>query len=460
MSTLQILIAIHHFPQRHLAGGELRAFEEARWLLAGGHGVQVVCVDSIDEQQLPGDLGVRHESVEGVPTTRLSYDLQSTADPLLSSYAHPLIEHFFDQLLAERSFDLLHLLSGYLLGLAPLKAARRAGVPTVVSLLDYWFICPTIHLLKGDGSLCTGPEPIECARCLADQKRRYRLLDERVPGLVRRFFKLRETTLPGKTAFRAKLDRLHQRKIDLLTALNSVDAAIAPTRFLRDMYVRNGVRSEQLTVIEHSSDSDTPCDPAPPPARAASATFRIGYLGQLAPMKGVEVLLRAFKRLRSRNREVELRVFGDPRALPRYAARLRNVAKGDARIRFLGRYERRQQAALMQELDLVVVPSLWYENSPQVIREAFAYRIPVVATRLGGMAELVRDEVDGLLFERGSVAGLAAQLRRVVEDPSLYERLRTSIAPVQSLNHELSELAQIFERVVAKAAAPSLRFTQ
>ena len=73
----------------------------------------------------------------------------------------------------------------------------------------------------------------------------------------------------------------------------------------------------------------------------------------------------------------------------------------------------------MAEADALVVPSVWIENAPFVIKEANASGLPVIASRLGGMAELVTHDVDGLLFEAGDAAALAYQLRRLQHQPGL-----------------------------------------
>jgi len=99
-------------------------------------------------------------------------------------------------------------------------------------------------------------------------------------------------------------------------------------------------------------------------------------------------------------------------------------------------------------LDVVVVPSLWYENSPNVILEAFAHRTPVIVSDLGGMAELVEEGVNGLCFPPGEAASLATALRRLIEEPGLLARLRAGIKPVKTVAEEMTELQAIYRAVV------------
>jgi glycosyltransferase involved in cell wall biosynthesis len=129
---------------------------------------------------------------------------------------------------------------------------------------------------------------------------------------------------------------------------------------------------------------------------------------------------------------------------------LRKLAEGDPDIALADRYEHNQLAQILRDLDIVVVPSIWYENAPHVISEAFAAKRPVVATDLGGMSEIVANQVNGLLFARGDASDLARQLQRVLDEPGLIPQLQQGIPPIRSLEEEMTELMRVYERVLAK----------
>src|SRR5690606_22752750 len=93
-------------------------------------------------------------------------------------------------------------------------------------------------------------------------------------------------------------------------------------------------------------------------------------------------------------------------------------------------------------------PSLWFENSPLTIHEAFQGGVPVVVTDLGGMAELLRDG-GGLLFRRGDPADLARVLARLADEPSLFHSLRASIPPVKSIETNAGEMDAIYRELLA-----------
>ena len=167
----------------------------------------------------------------------------------------------------------------------------------------------------------------------------------------------------------------------------------------------------------------------------------------MAPHKGVHVLFEAVRQMP--DVALTVRAYGDDSRFPNYTRRLRHMAQADKRLILAGVYERTEVSQVLRELDVIVVPSFWYENSPNVILEAFAHRTPVVASNLGGMAELVHDGENGLLFAPGDAGSLARQLRRLRDDPHLLPALRAGIGPVKSVTQEMDELEEIYRTVTA-----------
>jgi GT2 family glycosyltransferase len=105
---------------------------------------------------------------------------------------------------------------------------------------------------------------------------------------------------------------------------------------------------------------------------------------------------------------------------------------------------------ILEDIDVLVVPSTWIENAPFIIREAFAAGVPVIASNLGGMAEMVRDGVDGLLFPAGDPAALAAAVRRLIDEPDLLARLRAGIRRPMAIEQDAAWLREVYVRAGAK----------
>lgn len=442
---MKVLIASHHFPPHYVAGVELYASRLARWLARAGHEVQVVCVESIGD----GDLQPRciEDVYEGIPVHRLCFNLAAAPDPFRWQFWNPEIGDWFGRFLSETQPDLVHLNSCYLLSASVIAATHALGISLVLTLHDFWFLCPRITLQRPDGALCQVPEdPAECVWCLLTEKRRYRLPDVWTRGYSGRVaaWAMHQPALLGLTGWQARLDAVRERRQRLADALSLVDMVVAPSRFLEQMFVAHGLSPDRVHFCRYGLDGAMWSSGAP--ARVQADHLRVGYIGQVAPHKGVHLLIQAFQRLDAGTaRGPELRIYGDLTRFPRYVGRLKRLADGHSRILFEGLIENRRMPEALAALDVVAAPSTWYENSPLAIMEAQAARVPVVTSDLGGMAELIQHDVNGLLFRAGDAEDLARQLQRLYDEPGLVERLRAGIGPVRTVDHEMGELLAIYQ---------------
>jgi hypothetical protein len=159
--------------------------------------------------------------------------------------------------------------------------------------------------------------------------------------------------------------------------------------------------------------------------------------------KGVHILLDAFQRLSTRD-AVELTVYGDRRTNPEYFLRLEQIAGADQRIRFADPFPNEHIGAVLSEIDLLVIPSIWYENTPLVLYSGFATKTPVVVSKIGSLADAVCHGQNGLVFEVGNAQDLARKIELVLEDPSLLEKLRQGIPTVKSIDQNVAELLEIY----------------
>ena len=441
--ALRILLAVHHFPATFRGGAEWRAYRTARWLRSHGHDVQVIAIEAVDDGQEPG---ARAEDTvyDKVPVRRLRFNLDLAADPFQWSYDNPWVERAVAELLAERRPDMLHLISGYLMGAGTIRAAREVDLPTVVTLTDYWFICPRVILLRSNGQVCADATPHDCVRCLAEEKRRYRWPAKLMPKLMDRLW---ASSLAGRLGGPVDLAAVECRRRVLAEALGQLDLAICPSEFLRRMYIGAGTPADRLIYSRQglALSVDTLL-------KTPSDVLRVGYIGQLAEHKGVHLLIEAFKQLDTRTRPMTLKIYGDPLRFPGYVRRLQKLADNHPYIHFAGTYSYSDLGQVLSELDVVAVPSVWYENSPNAILEAFAFRTPVVASDLGGMSELVDHGRSGLLFASGDVADLRGQLQRLIDEPELAGQLSGRVPPVRTLDEELEELVSLYKKVVQPAS--------
>jgi glycosyltransferase involved in cell wall biosynthesis len=432
---MKILLVTPHFPPRYVGGVEFYTKRLADYLHARGHQPEVMCAERIGADT--SGVEVVRDTAAGYPVHRLSFNFSKAPDPFRASYYHDGVEQWTKQLLEATAPDVVHLHSGYLLGGAVLAAARSRDIPTIVTLHDFWFVCARVTLLHPRGARCTGPEsPAKCAWCLATQKRRFRVPDAATDGRLGRVVVKAIEYQPVASAigWSDAIASVSERARVLRDALTHADLVLAPSRFLRDLVVGTGIPTDRIVISRYGIDVPVP-RPRIPPERPG---LRLGYLGQLAPHKGVGILIEALRHLPDAS--LRAHIYGDPKAHPVYVEELKRLAGGDPRIEFRGAYRHEQVYDLLAELDAIVVPSVWYENAPFVIQEAQAAHVPVLASGLGGMRELVADEADGLLFAPGDARDLARQLRRLLDEPALLERLTPDGTSVRTEEDEMREL--------------------
>jgi glycosyltransferase involved in cell wall biosynthesis len=142
--------------------------------------------------------------------------------------------------------------------------------------------------------------------------------------------------------------------------------------------------------------------------------------------------------------DAELQIYGNEEQFPEYSRSLRRAAAGDGRIRFRGTFPREEIGRVLAETDVLVMPSLWYENSPLMLLFALRSGTPVVAGDVGGLSEFIRDGENGCLFATGSVEGLRNALKRFVEDGSLLERMASAETNVKSIEEHSAEIESIY----------------
>jgi len=221
------------------------------------------------------------------------------------------------------------------------------------------------------------------------------------------------------------------RNLYIRALFDCVDLFISPSQFLRSRYVEWGIPEQRIVMLENGLPEAGVSKPRS--LATGQRRSRFAYFGQITPFKGLEVLLQAFERLpESLRAEASLEIHGGGHQVfrPEFRDAIdKAIAAASPTVRYFGPYAPRDVSRLMAKVDWVVVPSIWWENSPLVIQEAYRHGLPVISSDIGGMAEKVPDGITGLNFRVGSAGDLAERLQYAVETEGLWERLRANIRP-------------------------------
>ncbi|MEO8609115.1 MAG: glycosyltransferase family 4 protein [Chloroflexota bacterium] len=435
---MRILIAVHGFPPTHSAGAERQAERMAHWLARNGHEVEVFAVEKMDE---PG-FRVETDQQDGLILHKLYYDINAGDDPFRNSYDNPQIGDALRKVLSKHPFDVAHLISGYLLGSQIISTAKAMGIPVVVSPMEFWFLCTRLNLMHASGELCIGPESDQkCMRCLMEDKRRYRRPAELAPGLMNVFWGIAQH-LP----FTQELTQdVAQRRTHLQAALNSADLVICNSQFLIHKFQEFGFDTQKFQYIRQGLTTSIDQKPS---ASGQTETLRLGYIGQIKQHKGVDLLVDAVIGLLNDGKNVSLDIWGNEAEAPDYTGDLKARSAAYPSIHWNGRYVGSKVWDVIGSFDALVVPSRWYENSPNVILEAFEMHRPAIVTNLGGMAELVEHDKSGLVFDFNSVADLRRQIERLLTEPDLLKQLQAGIPSVKRIDDEMREVIVQYEILV------------
>ena len=386
------------------------------------------------------------------------------------TYRPPLVSDRIAQVLRAVQPDVIHVHNLLNLSFDLPAVARAHGVPVVATLHDYALVCPSggqrIH--RAEQYLCHVIDTQRCVRCFHDSPfhrqisfgrlagarpvprlMRYAAaaLSRRVPGLVGRF--ARAAGLLPMT----KRD-VEERLAAARTVFEEVDLFVAPSPSIAAEFQRLGLDRSKIRVSDYgfvpvlrrprNGSHEAPGDHEP------RRPLRVGYVGTLVWHKGVHMLLDAVRRLPAD--AYELKIFGSPDVFPEYAAGLRTQAAG-LPVRFMGAFDHEHVAGVYAQLDVLVVPSLWLENSPLVIHEALMAGIPVVGARIGGIADLVENGRNGLLYDPTSPGELEAMLRGLIENPDRLCGLAAALPRVKSIAEDAREWEAAYADVLQRRAA-------
>jgi glycosyltransferase involved in cell wall biosynthesis len=314
--------------------------------------------------------------------------------------------------------DVVHVHHTLQLGVELLPMIRRVlpGTRVVMTLHDYYAICANDGQMQTTAGLpCWAATTDACHRCLPDH-----------PATD---FRLREVHIRG--------------------ALRAVDKFIAPSHFLRERFIEWGIAPHRIEMIRNGLP---PRAPVAARQSAGDRRDRFGFFGHINRFKGATVALDASARLSRSGVAHQLSLHGGSAhqaqdTLDAFAKSLE--AAPDAL--YGGLYARDEQARLIAEVDWVIVPSVWWENAPLVIQEAFAHGRPVICSNVGGMAEAVSDSVNGLHFARGDARALARTMQRAVETAGLWQQLRDAIATVRTVQDAADDHVALYSGLLSAA---------
>ena len=454
---LRVLHCVHDYLPRHQAGSELYvAGLCAEQRMLGHH--PTVCAATLAPGRPQGALLWRTHA--GVPVVEVVNNWEAADFP--ETYDAAWLQTALTRVLEAAEPHVVHVHNLLNLSFGFPALARARGIPVVATLHDYTLACPSggqrIH--QRESHICRTIDPSRCARCFAESpfhaQWQFGRAARALPAGGARRLAARLARLPllaraGRVVARGSRPRtvtsaeISRRLAEARDVFRQFQRVVAPSRSLAEEYRSLGFPTERMEVSDYGfARLERVGRPTP-----ADGRLRIGFMGTLVWHKGADVLVEA-ARLLPRDR-VTVRIHGDEHVFPEYTRELRARGTG-LPIEFRGRFDHADVAPVLAELDVLVVPSRWLENSPLVIHEAFMARVPVVASAIGGIPDLLGDGAHGVLVPPDDPVALAGALRELLQAPHRLRELAGCSPAVKTIADDAAEWAARYRSVIREPA--------
>jgi glycosyltransferase involved in cell wall biosynthesis len=456
-APIRVLHALHDYLPRHQAGSELYVAHLCAAQRHSGDHPAVLAAD-FDAADAHGRL--RWRTHDGVPVAELVNTWQFGS--FSATYQDALIGAATAHALDILQPQILHIHNLLNLTFTLPALAHARGIPVVATLHDHTLVCPSggQRLHRRDSHVCRTIDTTRCARCFAESpfhaQWRVGRIAARTPGrwagraarVARRLVPLAAQgmggllgALPGSSVDAAAIE---QRLGAAREAFAACDVVVAPSASLAREFAALGFPGNRMVV----SDYGFPPLAATPRVAPPDGRLRVGFLGTLVWHKGADVLVEAARCLG--DDRVVVQIHGDLSVFPDYSSQLLRRAEG-LPVVFGGRVEHHRVAEVLRDMDVVVVPSRWLENSPLVIHEAFQAGVPVIGAAIGGIVDLLASG-GGVTVAPDDAPALARAIAGLLDDPSRLEALRASIPPIKSIDQDAAEWRQRYEHLLRPRA--------
>lgn len=416
---MRVLIVSHMHPEVSRGGGEIAAYQMYE-ALRGTPGIRAFFL-AASGGRFAIPLGAPLFQPFGEDEFVLAsdgYDYFNHANP------NPALPRHLAALLERLRPDVVHFHHYVNFGVEVFALVRRVlpAARIVVTLHEYLAICNHFgQMVKRPGlGLCEKSSPRDCARCFPEYSENDFFL----------------------------------RSLFLHRYMREVDQFISPSHFLARRYVEWGLPAERMAVIENGMMAEEG-EVLPMPPVEDGVVF--GFFGQISQLKGLQLLVKAALQIagdKGFTHALRIDIHGDASVQPAEIRADFDELEGAGKniVTLCGPYRHSSVHRLMQSCHAVLVPSIWWENSPMVIQEALRNRRPVICSDIGGMAEKVRHGIDGFHFRARSSSDLASLLMNLARDPERLLALQPGMATPPGIGETIAQTLGLYRQALAAPA--------
>ncbi len=434
-----VLLLGWYFPDS-VGGTETYVRLLSQYLRSAGHRVFITAPSQKEEEE--------HYEYEGIPVYRYPV-AQSPSYAEIRMEREPRYFAKFKEWLDRIQPDVVHLhcrTRGA--GFFHAKYAKERGIPLIITIHAADFMCAAGTAMRWGQTPCDGKIIDErCAACWIRSHRQpwwvVKLLMH-IPHWVSFFARFQHNRFGTALLMRRMLSA---RNVRLFTLFREADAIVAVSLWMHYVLRLNNVAEEKIALSPHGLPDEYGTVRRPPESLGVKKPLVFGFIGRFNPVKGLHVLIEAFMRTPA-DLPARLKIYGRANFSEdeRYLQQLKRMAASEPRIEFCGEMNAQNRDAMFREMDILAIPSIWFETGPYVLLESFAYGVPILGSRLGSIPELARHTVNAYLCEPKDVASFTEAIRFIVEHPQLLSLWSRNIPPVRSMRQVCDDMIRIYEQ--------------
>ncbi|MCP5099372.1 MAG: glycosyltransferase family 4 protein, partial [Chloroflexi bacterium] len=403
------LITTQKFLPPLVGGVDVYTYRLGKALTRMGHTTDVIAMDPGVENDESEPITVVEDELHGFPIRRLQFSFAQRPKEAFDFGYDMEMGQVVKQLLQDQKPGLLIVVNFYMLTLSVVQVAKGLGIPVFHVATDFLPICRRATFIRWDNQSCQAGESVKsCASCFVSHRVLGRvgstmlnmLSDEALTQAAR---KRDSYKMPHPLAvlkpYLNQVAIMDQRLKTLSPLRSMVDHVFVPTQYTRKMFVENGFKSDRVHHLPFGVDADHPLTQV---QNTKADHVRFLFIGRFQPYKGAHLLIEAFNRLTNPN-GATLTLYGGPDGHDDYFERLQTMIASNDRIEFKGKIDPSELATAFAEGDYFLLPSTWHENSPLIVLDALQSHTPVISSDIGGVTDVVKHDVNGLLFPMGNV---------------------------------------------------------
>jgi len=419
---MRILEVVHTFLPDYYGGTEVLVSNLSKEL-AKKHKVDVLYTKPVSDSR---SYSVKKHPFEGYNGWEIHKDIRKYTQ-FKDLYIDKEIDKLFAKALKKLRPQVIHFHHLFHLSANLPEVARKHNIPTVLTMHDFWLQCLTTKRVYHDGSTC---RTVNYERCVACAKEKVHLAP-RGPNKMDRF---KEFFLKKET----EMDKIKKRKKILLQAVDNCDLIIAPTKFLYKEFIKWGIPERKMIYSADGIDDSyfKKID------KTYSTNFRFSFIGTAIPEKGLDVAIEAFNKVNLPN--AVFNIYADLKHDKEYVKSLKKSSKDNPNIVFKKTFPPEEIGKVFKEIDCFIMPSVWFENAPLVIKNAILSKTPVIASDIPGVRDNIFDGKNGLLFKIGDSNELRLKMKQIVDDKE-YSRIVRNIKKIKTAKDNARELANIYK---------------